>query len=84
MITSSQLRAARALLSLDQKQLAEIADLSLPTIQRMEGSADMIRGNVDSLNKLITALNKAGIELINENATSTGQGRGVRLVVSKE
>lgn len=84
MITSSQLRAARALLSLDQRQLAEIADLSLPTIQRMEGSDDMIRGNVDSLTKLVTALNKAGIELISENTPSTGQGRGVRLIESKE
>lgn len=84
MITSSQLRAARALLGLDQKQLAEIADLSLPTIQRMEGSDDMIRGNVDSLTKLVTALNKAGIELISENTPSTGQGRGVRLIESKE
>lgn len=84
MITSSQLRAARALLGLDQRQLAEIADLSLPTIQRMEGSDDMIRGNVDSLTKLVTALNKAGIELIGDNAPSTGQGRGVRLIESKE
>lgn len=84
MITSSQLRAARALLGLDQKQLAEIADLSLPTIQRMEGSDDMIRGNVDSLTKLVNALNKAGIELIGDNAPSTGQGRGVRLIENKE
>ena len=84
MITSSQLRAARALLGLDQRQLAEIADLSLPTIQRMEGSDDMIRGNVDSLTKLVTALNKAGIELIGNNAPSTGQGRGVRLIERKE
>lgn len=84
MITSSQLRAARALLGLDQKQLAEIADLSVPTIQRMEGSDDMIRGNVDSLTKLVTSLNKAGIELIAENTLSTAQGRGVRLMISKE
>ena len=83
MITSSQLRAARALLGLDQRQLAEIADLSLPTIQRMEGSDDMIRGNVDSLNKLVTALTKAGVELIGDNAPSTGQGRGVRLIDNK-
>jgi len=84
MITSSQLRAARALLGLDQRQLAEIADLSLPTIQRMEGSDDMIRGNVDSLTKLVTALNKAGIELIGDNVPSTGQGRGVRLIDNKQ
>lgn len=84
MITSSQLRAARALLGLDQKELARIADLSLPTIQRMEGSNDMIRGNVESLTKLVTALNKAGIELISENAPSTGQGRGVRLIEERK
>ena len=84
MITSSQLRAARALLGLDQRQLAEIVDLSLPTIQRMEGSDDVIRGNVGSLTKLVTALKKAGIELISENTPSTGQGRGVRLIESKE
>ena len=84
MITSSQLRAARALLGLDQRQLAEIADLSLPTIQRMEGSDDMIRGNVDSLNKLITALTKAGVELTGDNGQSTGQCRGVRLIDNKQ
>lgn len=84
MITSSQLRAARALLGLDQKQLADLADLSLPTIQRMEGSDEMIRGNVESLTKLVTALNRAGIELIGEKATSTGQGRGVRLIETKK
>ena len=84
MITPSQLRAARALLGLDQRQLAEIADLSLPTIQRMEGSDDIIRGNVDSLNKLVTALTKAGVELIGDNAPSTGQGRGVRVIDNKQ
>ncbi len=83
MITAAQLRAARALLSLDQKELAELTGLSLPTIQRMEGSDDMIRGNVDSLTKLVTAINKAGVELIGENAPSAGQGRGVRLIEGK-
>lgn len=83
MITAAQLRAARALLSLDQKDLAELTGLSLPTIQRMEGSDDMIRGNVDSLTKLVTALNKSGVELIGDNTPSTGQGRGVRLIEKK-
>ena len=49
MITASQLRAARALLGIDQKTLAGRARLSLPTIQRMEASDGVIRGNVDSL-----------------------------------
>jgi len=73
------LRASRALLGIDQRKLAEMAGLSLPTIQRMEGSDGVIRGNVDSLMKLVTALNAAGIELIPEGAPSEGVGRGVRL-----
>ena len=83
MITSAQLRAARALLGLDQRQLAERSGLSLPTIQRMEASDDMIRGNVDSLMKLTSALDAAGIELINDNMMSSGGGRGVRLKIIK-
>jgi transcriptional regulator with XRE-family HTH domain len=79
MITAAQMRAARALLNIDQRQLADLSGLSLPTIQRMEGSEDTIRGNVDSLIKLISALEEAGVELINEGAISHGGGRGVRL-----
>lgn len=79
MITSQQMRAARALLGLDQRQLAALAGLSLPTIQRMEASNGQVRGVVDTLVKVITALEAAGIELLGENAASTGSGRGVRL-----
>jgi transcriptional regulator with XRE-family HTH domain len=79
MITAGQLRASRALLGIDQRKLAEVAGLSLPTIQRMEASDDVIRGNVDSLMKLIAALDGLGIELISENAVSQSGGRGVRL-----
>jgi transcriptional regulator with XRE-family HTH domain len=79
MITSAQMRAARALLAMDQRELAECAGLSLPTIQRMEASEGVVRGNVDSLMKLIAGLDAAGIELIGEGATSSGGGRGVRL-----
>jgi transcriptional regulator with XRE-family HTH domain len=79
MITSQQMRAARALLGIDQRQLAELAGLSLPTIQRMEASDGQVRGVVDTLVKVISALERAGIELIGENAPSVGIGRGVRL-----
>ena len=78
MITAAQLRAARALLGMDQRTLAEASGLSLPTIQRMEASEGTIRGNVDSLMKIIAALEAAGVELIGEGATSAGGGRGVR------
>jgi transcriptional regulator with XRE-family HTH domain len=79
MITAPQLRAARALLGIDQRQLAAMAGLSVPTIQRMEASDGVIRGNVDSLMKLIAALELAGIDLIAEGAVSPSGGRGVRL-----
>lgn len=79
MITAAQLRASRALLGLDQRQLAELSGLSVPTIQRMEASEGVIRGNVDSLMKLIGALDGAGILLIAEGDSSPEGGRGVRL-----
>ena len=79
MITANQLRAARALLNIDQRQTADLAELSVPTIQRMEASDGVIRGNVDSLMKLVDALAANGIELISEGATSSTGGRGVRL-----
>jgi transcriptional regulator with XRE-family HTH domain len=79
MISAGQLRAARALLGIDQRHLAELAGLSVPTIQRMEASDGLIRGNVDSLMKLIGALESSGIELINDGASSADGGRGIRL-----
>jgi transcriptional regulator with XRE-family HTH domain len=78
MITAAQLRACRALLGIDQRRLAQLSSLSVPTIQRMEASGGVIRGNVDSLMKLVAALDAAGIELIGEGSMSRGGGRGVR------
>ena len=79
MITAAQLRAARALAGLDQRKLAELSGLSLPTIQRMETSEDLIRGNVDSLTKLVAAFDSVGVEFIGESTIVPAGGRGVRL-----
>ncbi|MFA7440579.1 MAG: helix-turn-helix transcriptional regulator [Sphingomonadaceae bacterium] len=79
MITDTQMRAARALAGLDQKALAERAGLSLATIQRMESSNGQVRGVVESLAKVVAALEAAGVEIIGEYGRSEGQGRGVRL-----
>ena len=73
------MRAARALLGIDQRTLAEMSGLSVPTIQRMESSDGNVRGVVDSLTKVVQALESAGIELIAEGASSSSGGRGVRL-----
>lgn len=79
MMTSAQMRAARALLGIDQKTLAAMAGLSLPTIQRMEASDGNVRGVVESLTRVVEALDAAGIELIGEGASSPSGGRGLRL-----
>ena len=79
MMTAAQLRAARALLGIDQKTLADMSGVSLPTIQRMEASEGNVRGIVETLTKVIEALNAAGVDLIGENAASESGGRGVRL-----
>ncbi len=79
MITGTQIRAARALLSVDQKRLAEISGVSLPTIQRMEARGAAVGGSVETLTRVVEALERAGIELIGDNGESRGAGRGVRL-----
>jgi transcriptional regulator with XRE-family HTH domain len=79
MITAAQMRAARALLGMDQKTLARLAGVSVPTIQRMEASDGNVRGVVGSLIRVIDALDRAGIELIGEGSHSVRGGRGVRL-----
>jgi predicted transcriptional regulator len=77
-ITAAQMRAARALLGIDQKALAELAGVSLPTVQRMEASPGNVRGMVDTLSKIVDALDRAGVELIGNEQPSQGRGRGVR------
>lgn len=78
MITAAQMRAGRALLGLDQQTLASLAGVSLPTIQRMEASEGNVRGIVDTLTKVVAAFDRCGVELIGEDAPSSGRGRGVR------
>jgi len=79
MITPAQMRAARALLGIDQRTLAGMAGVSLPTIQRMEASDGNVRGVIDTLTKVVQALDLAGVELIGNEQPSQGRGRGVRL-----
>jgi predicted transcriptional regulator len=67
------------MLGIDQRQLAEMAGVSLPTIQRMESSAGTVRGMIESLTRVVEALDRAGIVLIGDNATSSEGGRGIRL-----
>lgn len=67
------------MLGMEQKRLAELSGLSVQTIQRMEAREGTVRGQVESLMKLIAALEAAGIELIGEGGTSLSGGRGIRI-----
>jgi predicted transcriptional regulator len=78
MINAAQMRAARALLGIDQKQLSELAGVSLPTIQRMEASTGTVRGTIETLTRVVEAIETAGVELIGNEQPSQGVGRGVR------
>jgi transcriptional regulator with XRE-family HTH domain len=75
MLSSGQIRGARAILRLAQAELAAAADVSLETVKRIESMEDNLKIRVDTLIKIKTALEKAGIEFIAEN----GGGAGVRL-----
>jgi transcriptional regulator with XRE-family HTH domain len=75
MIASSQIRAARALLGLSQADLSELASVSATTVKRLEGTSE-IRGAAETLWKIESALEEAGVEFIPANDT---KGPGVRL-----
>jgi hypothetical protein len=64
---------------MEQKALSQASGVSLPTIQRMEASNGTVRGVIESLTKVMAALEAAGIEFINDGVPSSGGGRGVRL-----
>jgi transcriptional regulator with XRE-family HTH domain len=73
------MKAARALLGWDQRELAQVSGVSLATIRRMEASDHNVRGNVDTLVKVVDAVQRGGVELIAEGTVSEDGGRGVRL-----
>jgi transcriptional regulator with XRE-family HTH domain len=74
-VSIRQIKAARALLAWSQEQLAEAADVSLPTIKRLEANDGPLGGRSGTGAKIQAALEAAGVEFIDEN----GGGAGVRL-----
>jgi transcriptional regulator with XRE-family HTH domain len=75
MIGAAQIRAARALLDLSQAQLSELASVSATSIKRLEAASE-VRGAAETVWKVQTALEKAGIEFI---PADERKGPGVRL-----
>ena len=74
-VSIRQIKAARSLLGWSQEELAGAADVSVPTIKRLEAADGLLGGREATTQKIMTALEKAGIEFIHEN----GGGSGVRL-----
>jgi predicted transcriptional regulator len=74
-VSIRQIKAARALLDWSQEQLGAAAKVSIPTIKRLEAHDGALGGRADTAHKIQLALEKAGIEFIEEN----GGGPGVRL-----
>jgi transcriptional regulator with XRE-family HTH domain len=74
-ITASQIKGARAMLGLSQRDLAELASVGLATVQRIELTAE-IRGSAETIWKIQTALENAGVRFIPADDT---EGPGVRL-----
>jgi len=75
MITSEQLRAARAMVRWDQKKLSTAAGISLATLKRLEAASGPLRTSAVNMDNLQTALEQAGVIFIHEN----GGGPGIRL-----
>jgi predicted transcriptional regulator len=74
-VSIRQIKAARALLGWSQEDLAAASDVSIPTIKRLEASDGPIGGRSSTAANLISAIETAGVEFIDEN----GGGPGVRL-----
>jgi predicted transcriptional regulator len=74
-ITSEQIRAGRALARIEQKELATLTGLSIPSIKRIEARPGAIQAYQRTIDALRSALENAGIIFIDEN----GEGPGVRL-----
>ena len=75
MIGAAQIRAARALLGINQRELSKIAEVATSTLKRIE-LAEEPTGSARTLWKLQTALEKAGVEFIPDDNV---KGPGVRL-----
>jgi transcriptional regulator with XRE-family HTH domain len=74
-VSIQQIKAARALLGWSQERLAAVANVSVPTIKRLEAQDGPLGGRTDTGDKIKAALKDAGVEFIDEN----GGGPGVRL-----
>jgi predicted transcriptional regulator len=74
-VSVRQIKAARALLDWSQDDLARAAEVSIPTIKRLEAFDGPLGGRGETADRIVGAIRSAGVEFIDEN----GGGPGVRL-----
>ena len=79
MITSGQIKAARAMLGLTVAEMAKLAGIGFTTMVRLESSDGVPAGNVKTLTSVKSAIEKAGIEFIG----TVDSGAGVRWMPKK-
>lgn len=84
MITAEQMRAARALIRMEQATLAEISGVSLPTIKRLETTTGVLRAQEATLESIVGALQRCGVVFIGDKEHSPPGGAGIRLARSRE
>jgi transcriptional regulator with XRE-family HTH domain len=75
LVSIRQIKAARALLNWSQEQLAAASGVSFPTIKRLEAQDGPLGGREQTIERILSTIQAAGIEFIDEN----GGGAGVRL-----
>ncbi len=78
-MTSEQVRAARALLRWEQKDLAEASGVSKPTIGRLEMKPGPLDAYESTKAALRSAFESAGVEFIDRGEALAAGGEGVRL-----
>lgn len=82
MISSEQIRAARALLRWEQKDLASASGVSLPSLKRLETQPGELAAQARTVDAIERAFNDAGVIFLGEGDVTDG-GAGVRMANSK-
>lgn len=72
MITSGQIKAARALLGLTVAEMAKTAGIGFTTMVRLESADGIPAGNVKTLNAVKSAIEAAGLEFIGTPESGAG------------
>lgn len=77
MITGDQIRGARGMLGMSGRDLADLAGVSYPTIQRIEaqGTAKSAVGTIEAIKR---ALEARGVQFLDAGAVAAGRGVAIR------